>query len=90
MLNLVAYSCINLVHTPAGLRMGLRANSECVLWPLENQIFSINVLFAVARTTTTRTSTSKFNSSFMDGLLVYRQSSQNVFCVFRSLYIHYT
>jgi hypothetical protein len=34
--------------------------------------------------------TSKFNSSFMDGILVYRQSSQNVFCVFRSLYIHYT
>ena len=62
--------------------------NQCVLWPLENQNFSINVLFAVARTTTTRTS--KFNSSFMDGLLVYRQSSQNVFCVFRSLYIHYT
>ena len=39
---------------------------------------------SLARTTTTQTST--FNSSFIDGIFVYRQGSQNVFHMFRSIY----
>ena len=48
-----------------------------VLWPCENYNLSKY---------TENTQTSKFSSSFIDGIFVYRQGSQNMFHMFTSIY----